>query len=133
MAAQSDWYEKDFYKTLGVEESATAKEITKAYRKLARDLHPDKNPDDAVAEERFKEVAAAYDVVGDDSRRTEYDEVRRLGPMGGPGGPSGGFNFNVDDMGGAGGLGDLFVVLGGGCQGGDREEPWGHAHLLSTG
>ena len=108
MAAQSDWYEKDFYKILGVEESSTAKEITKAYRKLARDLHPDKNPGDAVAEERFKEVAAAYDVLGDDSKRTEYDEVRRLGPMGGPGGPSGGFNFNVDDMGGAGGLGDLF-------------------------
>jgi len=111
VAAPSDWFEKDFYKTIDVDESATAKEITKAYRKLARDLHPDKNPGDAAAEERFKEVAAAYDVLGDDDKRTEYDEVRRLGPMGGPGGPGGapgGFSFNMEDMGGAGGLGDLF-------------------------
>lgn len=108
MAAQSDWYEKDFYKILDVNESATAKEVTTAYRKLARDLHPDKNPDDSAAEERFKEVAAAYDVVGDDSKRTEYDEIRKLGPMRGSGGGPGGFSFNVGDMGGTGGLGDLF-------------------------
>jgi molecular chaperone DnaJ len=109
MAAQRDWFEKDFYRTLGVEPTATAKEITKAYRTLARDLHPDKNPGDAVAEERFKEVAAAYDVLGDDAKRKEYDEVRAMGPMsgfGGRGGPGdGGFSFNVDDV---GGLGDLF-------------------------
>jgi molecular chaperone DnaJ len=113
MAAQREWFEKDYYRVLGLEESATAKEITKAYRKLARDLHPDKNPGDAAAEERFKEVAAAYDVLGDESKRTEYDEVRRMGPMagmGGPGGP-GGFTFNVGDMAGAGGLGDLFGNL----------------------
>ena len=109
MAAQRDWFEKDYYKTLGVEQAATAKEITKSYRKLARDLHPDKNPGDAVAEEKFKEVAAAYDVLGDDDKRKEYDEVRRLGPMSGMGGQGpGGFTFNVGDMGGAGGLGDLF-------------------------
>ena len=59
--------------------AATAKEITKAYRKLARDLHPDKNPGDAVAEEKFKEVASAYDVLGDDAKRKEYDEVRTWG------------------------------------------------------
>ena len=58
-----------------------SKDITKAYRKLARELHPDKNPGDAAAEERFKEVSAAYDVLGDDTKRAEYDEVRRLGPM----------------------------------------------------
>ena len=109
MAAQRDWFEKDYYRTLGVDASATAKEVTKAYRKLARDLHPDKNPGDAVAEEKFKELASAYDVLGDEAKRKEYDEVRAMGPsaMGGRGGP-GGFTFNVEDMGDAGGLGDLF-------------------------
>jgi len=122
MAAQRDWFEKDYYKTLGVEQAATAKEITKSYRKLARDLHPDKNPGDAVAEEKFKEVAAAYDVLGDDDKRKEYDEVRRLGPMSGMGGQGpGGFTFNVGDMGGAGGLGDLFgSMFGRGGQGRGR-------------
>jgi len=110
MAAQREWYEKDYYQVLGVAEDATPKDITKAYRKLARELHPDKNPGDAAAEERFKEVSAAYDVLGDDTKRGEYDEVRRLGPMGGmrgPGGPGGGIRFNVGDMGGAGGFGDI--------------------------
>ena len=113
MEAQREWFEKDYYRVLGVEQSASAKEITKAYRKLARDLHPDKNPDDPAAEERFKEVSAAYKVLGDEETRKEYDEVRRLGPMGGMAGRGGngapgGFTFNVEDMGGAGGLGDLF-------------------------
>ncbi|MCB0998505.1 MAG: molecular chaperone DnaJ [Acidimicrobiales bacterium] len=108
MAAQREWFEKDYYQVLGVSETATAKEITKAYRKLARDSHPDTHPDDAKAEERFKEVSAAYDVLGDDAKRKEYDEVRRLGPVGGfgaggPGGAGGGTTFNV----GADGLGDL--------------------------
>ena len=111
MTAQREWFEKDYYKTLGVEKGATAKEITKAYRKLARDLHPDKNPGDAVAEEKFKDLAAAYDVLGDEEKRKEYDEVRAMGPMAGMGGRgapgAGGFTFNVEDMGG-GGLGDLF-------------------------
>ncbi len=125
MAAQREWFEKNYYQVLGIDESATAKEVTKAYRKLARDLHPDKNPGDAAAEERFKEVAAAYDVLGDETKRKEYDEVRRMGPMaGGPGGP-GGFSFNIDDMSGAGGLGDLFGNLfgrgaGGGAGGRSR-------------
>ena len=106
MAAQREWFEKDYYKELGVADTATAKEITKAYRKLARELHPDKNPGNAGAEERFKAVSAAYDVLGDEAKRAEYDEVRRLGPMGGgPGGP-GGFTFNMDDA-NASGLGDL--------------------------
>ena len=124
MAAQREWFEKDYYKTLGVEPSSTAKEITKAYRKLARDLHPDKNPGDSVAEEKFKEVASAYDVLGDDAKRKEYDEVRTMGPMAGMGGRgtpgAGGFTFNVDDMGG-GGLGDLFGnMFGRGGQGRGR-------------
>ena len=97
MAAQREWFEKDYYAILGVPETATAKEITKAYRKLARELHPDKNPGNAAAEERFKAVSAAYDVLGDETKRAEYDEVRRLGPVGGPGGGPGGFTFNMDD------------------------------------
>lgn len=105
MAAQREWLEKDYYAILGVPETASAKEITKAYRKLAREMHPDKNPNDTSAEERFKAVSAAYDVLGDEAKRTEYDELRRLGPMGGAGGP-GGFSFNVNDMGG-GGISDL--------------------------
>ncbi|MBC49075.1 MAG: molecular chaperone DnaJ [Ilumatobacter sp.] len=108
MAAQRDWYEKDFYKALGVAESATDKQITKAYRSLARDLHPDKNPGNDVAEEKFKEVSAAYDVLGDEDKRAEYDEVRRMGPsmMGGRHGGSDGFSFNVGDMGDV--LGGMF-------------------------
>ncbi len=113
MSAQRDWYEKDYYQALGVDKEATAKEITKAYRKLARDLHPDKNPGDEVAEEKFKVVAAAYDVLGDDAKRKEYDEIRSIGPMAGAGGMGGrgapgGFSFNVENMGGDGGVGDLF-------------------------
>ena len=123
MAAQREWFEKDYYKVLGVTETADAKEITKAYRKLARENHPDAKPGDAAAEERFKEISAAYDVVGDAEKRQEYDEVRRLGPMGafggagGPGGFSGGpggFTFNVGDVGGAGGFGDVLGNLFGG-------------------
>jgi molecular chaperone DnaJ len=120
MTAQRDWYEKDFYKTLGVAEGATDKEITKAYRKLAREFHPDKNPGDDVAEEKFKEVSSAYDVLSSEDKRAEYDEVRRMGPatMGGRPGGSDGFSFNVDDMGG--GLGDMLGGMFGGRGGGQR-------------
>ena len=110
MAAQREWFEKDYYAILDVPQSASQKDITKAYRKLARELHPDKNPNNAAAEERFKAVSAAYDVLSDEAKRAEYDEVRRLGPVGGMGGGgAGGFRFNVNDMrDGSGGLGDLF-------------------------
>ena len=108
MDAQREWFEKDYYLTLGVAADASAKEITKAYRKLARLHHPDQNPGDAAAEERFKDISAAYDVLGDEAKRKEYDEVRRLGPMAGGvgGGGPGGFSFNVGDMQG-GDIGDL--------------------------
>lgn len=118
MSAQREWLEKNYYETLGVSESASDKEIKKAYRKLASENHPDKNPGNTTAEERFKEVSAAYDVLGDAEKRQEYDEVRAMGAMGG--GP-GGFSFNVDDMGGASGLGDLLNnMFGRGGGGGGR-------------
>lgn len=93
---QREWFDKDYYAILGVSETASQKDITNAYRKLARKLHPDANPGDQAAEDRFKEVSAAYEVVGDPEKRKEYDEARRMGPMagafgpGGPGGPGGG-------------------------------------------
>jgi molecular chaperone DnaJ len=117
VAPQREWFEKDYYKILGVPETADAKEITRAYRKLARTLHPDANPGDPTAEDRFKEVSAAYDVLGDETRRAEYDQVRRMGPVGGgfgggfgPGGfgGAGGPQVRVEDL---GDLGDLFGGL----------------------
>ncbi|MED5394260.1 MAG: DnaJ domain-containing protein, partial [Actinomycetota bacterium] len=69
MTAQREWFEKDYYATLGVEKSAAARDVTRAYRKLARRLHPDANPGDDAAEAQFKEVSAAYDVLGDEERR----------------------------------------------------------------
>lgn len=103
-----DFVEKDYYKVLGVPKDATEAEIKKAYRKLAREFHPDANKGDAKAEERFKEISEANDVLGDSKRRKEYDEARTLFGNGGyrPG-PGGGGSFNFD-------LGDLF---GGGGQG----------------
>jgi molecular chaperone DnaJ len=112
MAPQREWFEKDYYKVLGVADTATQKEITRAYRKLARQYHPDANPNDRAAEERFKEISAAYDVIGDAAKRKEYDEVRKLGPVGGGfggfGGGPGGFTYTTDNV---GDLGDLFSGL----------------------
>ena len=90
MAPRHEWYDTDFYKVLGVSDTATDKEITRAYRKLAKENHPDAKPGDAAAETRFKEISAAYDVLGDAEKRKEYDEVRRLGPIGNVFGGGGG-------------------------------------------
>jgi molecular chaperone DnaJ len=78
--AQQEWLEKDYYKVLGVPSTATEAEIRRAYRKLAKESHPDAHPG---SEDRFKEVSAAYDVLADADKRKEYDEIRRLGPMAG--------------------------------------------------
>jgi molecular chaperone DnaJ len=112
-----DWIEKDYYKVLGVAKDASPEEIKKAYRKLARANHPDQNPGNAAAEQRFKEISEANDVLSNSAKRKEYDEARRLFGSGGfhfpprsgarTGGPS------VDDLfrNAGGGLGDIFGGL----------------------
>jgi len=123
MSAQREWFEKDYYKVLGVPETATAKEIKSAFRKLSRQFHPDTNSGDADAEEHFKEISAAYDVIGDETKRKEYDDARRLGPMAGGFGGPGGYSFSTDNL---GDLGDLFGNLfNRGRGGGARREPRG--------
>jgi molecular chaperone DnaJ len=117
-----DWIEKDFYKVLGVSASASADEIKKTYRKLAKQYHPDTNVGDAKAEERFKEVSEAYDVLSSDEKRREYDEARRLfasgarpgGFGGGSAGYAGGAGPDMGDLFGDGGFGDLLGGLFGG-------------------
>ena len=106
MDTQREWLEKDYYAVLGVDSKASAKEISKAYRTLARKYHPDTNQGDLKAEERFKEISAANDVIGDEKTRKRYDEFRRLG-----GGDFGG--YNPRGAGDAGDLGDLSDLLGG--------------------
>jgi molecular chaperone DnaJ len=130
MAPQREWFEKDYYKVLGVDSSATEKDITRAYRQLAKKYHPDANPGDIAAEERFKEVSAAQEVLSDPEKRKEYDQVREMvaqgvGPGGfgpgdfgggfGPGGfGAGGQTINFEDL---SGLGDLFGNIFGGAGG----------------
>ena len=132
-----DWLEKDYYKALGVTKDANAADIKKSYRKLARELHPDKNPGNAEAEARFKEVSEAYDVLSDDAKRKEYDEARsavrrrrvprrfserRAAPV-----PAAS-TFDMSDLfgdstattTGGGGLGDLFGGLFGNSRGRTR-------------
>jgi molecular chaperone DnaJ len=126
---RADWAQKDFYQVLGVKKDATADEIKKAYRKLARANHPDSNPGDTAKHDTFKAVAEAYDVVGDADKRKKYDEMRELygsGARGGFGGGAGG-GFNLDDLlrdraGSGGGFGDMFGDLfGGGRRGGGQQ------------
>ena len=126
---------KDYYAVLGVSPAATADEIKKVYRKLAKKYHPDTNKSEAKAAERFKEVSEAYQVLGDAEKRKQYDQMRQLGAFGGFGGAGartgrsgagaragnsqGGYQGSIDlgdlgDLGGFGGIGDLFGSMFGG-------------------
>lgn len=98
MTVAKEWFEEDYYKVLGVEPDANAKEITKAYRVLAKKYHPDANAVDETAHEKFKEVTQAYEVLGDEERRKEYDQIRFMMQQNFAGqghGPGPGFGFNV--------------------------------------
>ena len=123
MAAR-DLYEKDFYKILGVSKNAPADEIKKKYRSLARELHPDKNKGDVKLEEQFKAVSEAYDILGDDKKRAEYDEARSLYEKGGMRAPMGSGNYQGGDFGdifGGGNPQDIFANLFGGGRRGPRK------------
>ncbi|WP_209324002.1 DnaJ C-terminal domain-containing protein [Brevibacterium renqingii] len=119
---QNDWFEKDFYKTLGVSKDASDAEIKKAYRKLARKYHPDANPGDDKAEEKFKEIGQAHQVLSDKESRAQYDQVRAMGGgarfsagAGGPGGAAGGgFEDVFSDLFGGGGRTRTRTTYGGG-------------------
>ncbi len=123
MAPQREWFEKDYYAVLGLQKGATEKEIIRAYRKLAKQHHPDANAGNKDAEEKFKDISTAYDVLGDPAKRKEYDEVRDMAAAGanpfagagsggfGPGTGFGDVRFETGDM---GGLGDILGNLFGG-------------------
>ncbi len=134
---------KDFYQVLGVSSTATADEIKKQYRRLAKQHHPDANQNDPKAAERFKGISEAHNVLGDPDKRREYDDMRRLGAFGGmsgfggtrpssrpgasgarPGQPGAG-TYNDFDVGGIGGLGDLFSSMFGGAAGAGRQRARG--------
>ena len=124
---------KDYYQILGVSETATVDEIKKAFRRLAKQYHPDRNPSNAQAAERFKEINEAQDVLSDPEKRKRYDRLRRYGAYDGAGGggrgagagPQGpGVDFDLSDLGSFGGLGDLFSSIFGrrGAEGGGRAD-----------
>lgn len=129
---------RDYYAVLGVSSTASQDEIKKQYRRLAKKWHPDSNANDPKAADRFKEIAEAYQVLGDAEKRKQYDQMRQLGAFGGfgggargpsgarpgagagGGGGAGGFRFEDFDIGGLGGLGDIFSsMFGGGARQGN--------------
>ncbi len=116
--ASQDWFDKDFYKILGVAKDVSDAELKKVYRKLAREYHPDSNPGDAKAEAKFKEISEAYSVLSDPAQRREYDQVRAMGGGARFTGGAGGQGFPGGFPGG-GGFEDVFSNLfGGGGRGG---------------
>jgi len=112
--------EVNYYKALGVDEKASEQDIKKAFRKLAKEYHPDRNPGDAAKEKRFKEISEAYETLSDKKKRSEYDNLRRFGafnggqPGGNPFGSGGGFTSQTVDF---GDLGDIFGSMFGGGMG----------------
>ncbi len=116
---------KDYYQVLGVLETATVDEIKKAFRRLAKQYHPDRNPNNPEAADRFKEINEAHDVLSDAARRKKYDQLRRYGAFAGPGGGTrgapGGVEFDISDLRDFGGLGDLFSSIFG-RRGGGRDD-----------
>ena len=126
--ASQDWFEKDFYATLGVAQDASEEEIKKAYRKLARKWHPDKNPGDTAAEQKFKEIGEAHQVLADPEQRRQYDAVRQMARggarFGGGGGGAGGFEDVFSSMfgGGGGSQSFRFNTGGGGAEGLNLED-----------
>ncbi|MDU0367072.1 DnaJ C-terminal domain-containing protein [Microbacterium sp. KSW4-17] len=101
--ASQDWFDKDFYKVLGVDKSVSAADLKKTYRKLARQYHPDSNPGDAKAEAKFKEISEAYSVLNDPEQREEYDQIRAMGS---------GARFSAPGASGGGGFDDVFSRFG---------------------
>src|SRR2546421_4792688 len=129
--------QQDYYQILGVPETATTDEIKKAFRRLAKQYHPDRNPNKPQAAERFKEINEAHDVLSDPDKRKKYDQLRRYGAFAGagsggggggargtPGGAGPGVGFDLSDLGSFGGLGDLFSSIFGrrGAEGGGRAD-----------
>jgi molecular chaperone DnaJ len=120
---------KDYYRVLGVSESASVEDIKKAYRRLAKQYHPDRNPNNPQAADRFKEINEAHDVLSDAAKRKQYDQLRRYGAFAPPGARAGGARatgrdagaeFDFSDMSSFGGLGDLFSSIFG-RRGADRD------------
>jgi molecular chaperone DnaJ len=129
--ASNDWFEKDFYKTLGVSKDVSEADLKKTYRKLARKYHPDSNPGDTAAEAKFKEISEAYTVLSDKAQREEYDQIRAMGsgarfqaPGGGSSAAGGGFEdvFSMFNRGGRGqqqaDFDDIFSMFNRGGAGG---------------
>src|SRR2546425_11483662 len=122
---------QDYYQVLGVSETASVAEIKKAFRRLAKQHHPDRNPNNPQAAERFKEINEAHDVLSDPDKRKKYDQLRRYGAYAGSGrygsgGTSGAadskIDFDLSDLGSFGGLGDLFSSIFG-RRGGEPSRP----------
>lgn len=109
--ASQDWFEKDFYRVLGVDKSVSAADLKKAYRRMARQYHPDSHPGDTASESRFKEISEAYSVLSDADQRREYDQIRAMGS---------GARFTSGGPGQAGGFEDVFGGMFGGGGGAQR-------------
>lgn len=118
--ASQDWFDKDFYKVLGVDKSVSAADLKKTYRKLARQYHPDSNPGDAKAEAKFKEISEAYSVLNDPEQREEYDQIRAMGS---------GARFSAPGASGGGGFDDVFSRFGQGR--GGAQAPGGFDDFFS--